>query len=289
MIPLKFGDVTVSKVVELDRSATPLGFMLPDATPERIAAQREWLGPDLLDPVTGNHRATIHSYIVETPWHTIVIDTCVGNDKQRHGQEPWHMRKGSYLADLSEAGLTVEDVDLVVCTHLHVDHVGWNTRFEDGRWVPTFPSAKYIFARDEFEFWKKESDEGREEYPLIADSVLPIVDAGRAELVPSDYVIDDRLQFEPSPGHTPGHCNVRLRTKAGEAVFTGDMMHRAIQVAEPDWNSRFCSDGPLAVKTRRAFIEKHADADVTILAAHFPVPGRIVAPGGKARFEPLAA
>ena len=289
MIPLKIGDVTVGKVIELDRSATPVGFMLPDATPERIAAQREWLGPELLDPATGNHKATIHSYIVRTPWHTIVIDTCVGNDKPRKGVQPWHMRSGSFMADLSASGLKPEGVDLVVCTHLHVDHVGWNTRLEGGRWVPTFPRAKYIFARDEFEFWKKESETGREEYGLIEDSVLPIVKAGVAELVPSDYVIDDRLQLEPSPGHTPGHVCVRLRTKAGEAVFTGDMMHRPIQVAETDWNSRFCNDGPLASATRRVFVEKHADADVTILAAHFPVPGRIVAPGGRMRFKPLAA
>jgi glyoxylase-like metal-dependent hydrolase (beta-lactamase superfamily II) len=217
----------------------------------------------------------------------VVIDTCVGNDKPRHGVEPWHMRKGTYLQDLAAAGVKSDDVDLVVCTHLHVDHVGWNTRLEGGRWVPTFPKAKYIFAREEFEFWKKVSETGQAEFGLIDDSVLPIVEAGKALLVSSDYVIDDRLQFEPSPGHTPGHVNVRLRTKAGEAVFTGDMMHRPIQVAEADWNSRFCNDGPLASKTRRAFVEKHADADVTILAAHFPVPGRIVAPGGRMRFQPL--
>jgi len=289
MKPLSIGDVTVSKVIELDRSATPVGFMLPTSTPERIAAQRDWLGPELVDPVTGNHKATIHSFVVRTPWHTVVIDTCVGNDKPRHGVEPWHMRKGTYLQDLAAAGVKPEDVDLVVCTHLHVDHVGWNTRLEGGRWVPTFPRATYIFARDEFEFWKQESVAGREEFGLIDDSVMPVVEAGKALLVASDHVIDDRLQFEPSPGHTPGHVNVRLRTKAGEAVFTGDMMHRPIQVAETDWNSRFCSDGALASKTRRAFVEKHADADVTILAAHFPVPGRIVAPGGRVRFKPLAA
>jgi len=289
MKPLSIGDVTVSKVIELDRSATPVGFMLPTSTPERIAAQRDWLGPELVDPVTGNHKATIHSFIVRTPWHTVVIDTCVGNDKPRHGVEPWHMRKGTYLQDLAAAGVKPDDVDLVVCTHLHVDHVGWNTRLEGGRWVPTFPRATYIFARDEFEFWKQESVTGREEFGLIDDSVMPVVEAGKALLVASDHVIDDRLQFEPSPGHTPGHVNVRLRTKAGEAVFTGDMMHRPIQVAETDWNSRFCSDGALASKTRRAFVEKHADADVTILAAHFPVPGRIVAPGGRVRFKPLAA
>ena len=289
MKPLSIGDVTVSKVIELDRSDTPVGFMLPTSTPERIAAQRDWLGPELVDPVTGNHKATIHSFIVRTPWHTVVIDTCVGNDKPRHGVEPWHMRKGTYLQDLATAGVKPDDVDLVVCTHLHVDHVGWNTRLEGGRWVPTFPRATYIFARDEFEFWKQESVTGREEFGLIDDSVMPVVEAGKALLVASDHVIDDRLQFEPSPGHTPGHVNVRLRTKAGEAVFTGDMMHRPIQVAETDWNSRFCSDGALASKTRRAFVEKHADADITILAAHFPVPGRIVAPGGRVRFKPLVA
>jgi glyoxylase-like metal-dependent hydrolase (beta-lactamase superfamily II) len=289
MSMLKIGDVTVIKIVELDRSSYDVGAMLPESTPERIAAQRDWLGPELLDAATGVHKASIHSYVVRTPQHTVVIDTCVGNDKPRNGVQPWHMRRGPYLEDLAAAGVKPDDVDLVVCTHLHVDHVGWNTRLENGRWVPTFPKAKYIFGRDEFEFWKKESETGREEFGLIDDSVMPIVDAGRASLVESDHVIDDRLQLEPSPGHTPGHVSVRLRTKAGEAVFTGDMMHRPIQVAETDWNSRFCNDQDLARKTRRAFVERHADADVTILAAHFPVPGRIIAPGGKARFLPLQA
>ena len=177
----------------------------------------------------------------------------------------------------------------MVCTHLHVDHVGWNTRSRAAAGCRPFRRRGTSSRATEFEFWKTESETGREEYGLIDDSVLPIVNAGRAEPGAERLVIDDRLQFEPSPGHTPGHVNVRLRTKAGEAVFTGDMMHRPIQVAEPDWNSRFCSDGPLARKTRRAFVEKHADADVTILAAHFPVPGRIVAPGGKTRFLPLAS
>ncbi len=289
MTALTIGDVTVTKVVELDRSSFQIGAMLPDSTQERIAAQRDWLGPELFDPATGVHKASIHSYVLRTPWHTVVIDTCVGNDKPRNGHQPWHMRRGPYLADLAAVGVKPEDVDLVICTHLHVDHVGWNTRLENGRWVPTFPRARYLFAREEFEFWKRESETGREEYGLIEDSVLPIVNAGLAELVASDHVIDDRLRFEPSPGHTPGHVCVRLTTPAGHAIFTGDMMHRPIQVAEPDWNSRFCRDQDLARKTRRAFLERHADADVVILAAHFPVPGRIVGPGGRTRFQPLAA
>ena len=289
MTALTIGDVSATRVVELDRSSFEIGAMLPESTPERIAAQRDWMGPELLDPVTGVHKACIQSYVLRTPWHTVVIDTCVGNDKPRNGVPAWHMRRGTYLSDLAAAGVKPEDVDTVICTHLHVDHVGWNTRLEGGRWVPTFPRARYVIVREEFEFWKREGETGREEFGLIDDSVMPVVEAGMADLVASDHVIDDRLRLEPAPGHTPAHVCVRLTTPAGQAIFTGDMMHRPIQVAEPEWNSRFCDDAELARKTRRAFLERHADADVIVLAAHFPVAGRIVAPGGRARFQPLAA
>ena len=289
MTALTIGDVSATRVVELDRSSFEIGAMLPESTPERIAAQRDWMGPELLDPVTGVHKACIQSYVLRTPWHTVVIDTCVGNDKPRNGVPAWHMRQGTYLSDLAAAGVKPEDVDMVICTHLHVDHVGWNTRLEGGRWVPTFPRARYVIVREEFEFWKREGETGREEFGLIDDSVMPVVEAGMADLVASDHVIDDRLRLEPAPGHTPAHVCVRLTTPAGQAIFTGDMMHRPIQVAEPEWNSRFCDDAELARKTRRAFLERHADADVIVLAAHFPVAGRIVAPGGRARFQPLAA
>ena len=289
MTALTIGDVTVTRVVELDRSSFEIGAMLPESTPERIAAQRDWMGPELLDPVTGVHKACIQSYVLRTPWHTVVIDTCVGNDKPRNGVPAWHMRRGTYLSDLAAAGVKPEDVDMVICTHLHVDHVGWNTRLEGGRWVPTFPRARYVIVREEFEFWKREGETGREEFGLIDDSVMPVVEADMADLVASDHVIDDRLRLEPAPGHTPAHVCVRLTTPAGQAIFTGDMMHRPIQVAEPEWNSRFCDDAELARKTRRGFLERHADADVIVLAAHFPVAGRIVAPGGRARFQPLAA
>ena len=289
MTALTIGDVTVTRVVELDRSSFEIGAMLPESTPERIAAQRDWMGPELLDPVTGVHKACIQSYVLRTPWHTVVIDTCVGNDKPRNGVPAWHMRRGTYLSDLAAAGVKPEDVDMVICTHLHVDHVGWNTRLEGGRWVPTFPRARYVIVREEFEFWKREGETGREEFGLIDDSVMPVVEADMADLVASDHVIDDRLRLEPAPGHTPAHVCVRLTTPAGQAIFTGDMMHRPIQVAEPEWNSRFCDDAELARKTRRGFLERHADADVIVLAAHFPVAGRIVAPGGRTRFQPLAA
>ena len=180
---IKIGDVTVTKVVELDRSSFEIGAMLPESTPERIAAQRDWMGPELLDPQTGVHKACIQSYVLRTPWHTVVIDTCVGNDKPRNGVPAWHMRRGTYLSDLAAVGVKPEDVDMVICTHLHVDHVGWNTRLEGGRWVPTFPRARYVIVREEFEFWKHEGETGREEFGLIDDSVIPVVEAGMADLV----------------------------------------------------------------------------------------------------------
>jgi len=288
MSMLKIGDVTVIKVVELDRSSFAIGAMLPESTPERIEAQLDWLGPELLDAATGVHKASIQSYVVRTPQHTVVIDTCVGNDKPRNGVQPWHMRRGPYLEDLAAAGVKPEDVDLVVCTHLHVDHVGWNTRWKNGRWVPTFPKARYVIAGAEWEFWKYESDAGKEASGCIADSVVPVVEAGQAVLVDSDYAIDQHLRFEPWVGHTPGHVCVRLTTSAGTAVFSGDLMHRTVQVAEPQWSSRFCYDAAQARATRRAFVERHADSGTMILAGHFPHPGYIVREGGGHRFTPVA-
>jgi glyoxylase-like metal-dependent hydrolase (beta-lactamase superfamily II) len=171
-----------------------------------------------------------------------------------------------------------------VCTHLHVDHVGWNTRWKDGRWVPTFPNAKYVIAGAEWEFWKYESDSGKEESGCIADSVVPVVEAGQALLVESDFKIGEHLRFEPWVGHTPGHVCVRLTTSAGTAVFSGDLMHRTVQVAEPQWSSRFCYDPAQARDTRRAFVERHADSGTLVLAGHFPHPGYIVKEAGGYRF-----
>jgi glyoxylase-like metal-dependent hydrolase (beta-lactamase superfamily II) len=286
METIRLGEVTMSRVVEIGRSSFPTASMLPDSTPEAIAAHHHWLKPHFFDEAVGDVASRIQTYIVRTPRHTVLIDTGVGNGKARAGAPLWHLRGGSYLEDLEKAGTTPDDVDVVVCTHLHVDHVGWNTRLVDGRWVPTFPRATYVMAGEEWEFWKHESEAGTEEWGCIADSVTPVGDSGQARLVDGHYVIDEHLRFEPSPGHTPGHVCVRLSTSAGEAVFSGDLMHRTVQVAEPQWSSRFCYDPARARDTRREFVERHADAGVLVLAAHFPLPGFIVRADGGCRFEP---
>jgi glyoxylase-like metal-dependent hydrolase (beta-lactamase superfamily II) len=292
MNTLTLGEVTISRVVEIGQSFNRTLQMLPDSTAEAIARHFDWLKPHFFDDAVGDLAARIQSFIVRTPQHTVLIDTGVGNDKRRPDSAAWHQRQGAYLADLRAAGLAPEDVDLVLCTHLHVDHVGWNTRLERGaggreQWVPTFAKATYVFAGEEWEFWRHESESGREASGCIADSVLPVVEAGRARFVSAPCAIDPWLSYEPWVGHTPGHVAVRLRTKAGSAVFAGDLMHRTVQVAEPQWSSKFCYDPARAALTRREFVERHAASGELVLPAHFPHPGRIVKTAAGFRFEPV--
>ena len=175
----------------------------------------------------------------------------------------------------------------MVFTHLHVDHVGWNTRLVDGRWIPTFPRARYLFVRREWDFWREEyrRPEFRDD-PYYEDSLLPVLDAGLVDFVDADCVLDDGVWLEPTHGHTPGHVCVRVRGGGREAVMSGDLMHTAVQCAEPDWSSCFCVDAEASRRTRRAFLERHADTDTLVLPAHFPTPGggRVVRAGRAYRF-----
>ena len=179
-----------------------------------------------------------------------------------------------YLADLAAAGVQPEEVDFVLCTHLHVDHVGWNTKLLNGRWVPTFPNAKYIFARKEYEFWEKRHVDGTEgPVPNVYDdSVLPVMEAGQAVLVDMDHQIDDGLWFEPAPGHTAGNVVLNLQSQGENAVLSGDVMHHPIQLVCPEWSSRACEDRVQSAATRRALIERYADTDTLIAPAHFASP-----------------
>ena len=283
MAPLSLGDVSVTRVVEIGRSTFPTASMLPACSPEALARHRGWLQP-FWDHTTDDLGSRIGTWLVRTPEHVVLIDTGVGNDKKRDNAL-WNLRHGTFLDDLRAAGVAPEQVDIVVITHLHVDHVGWNTRLVGGRWVPTFPRARYVFAGEEWSFWKHEQARGGDESGCIEDSVLPVVASGQAQLVDATHRIDPWLRLEPSIGHTPGHVNVRLSTRAGEAVFSGDLMHRVVQVAEPQWSSRFCYDGTRAAETRREFVERHADSGILVLPAHFPQPGYIVRTPEGFRFQ----
>jgi len=278
------GDVTVTRVIESE-VPTSAHWLLPDATRERIAAMA-WLRPHFAT-ADGKLLAAVHALIVEADGRRIVVDTCVGNDKERT-LPFWNQLQGPFLADLAAAGFARETIDTVVCTHLHVDHVGWNTMRVDGRWAPTFPNARYVIARPEWEHWSAVGL--HPEGDVLGDSVRPILDAGLADLVPVDHAVSASVRLEPTPGHTPGHVSVRIRSRGAEAVITGDLLHHPVQMGEPSWRAAFDADAEQARRTRRAFLADCAARDVLVIGTHFATPtaGRVVADGDAWRFEAQA-
>ena len=282
MHPIIVGRLRISAVVETAGPTRPT-WLLPDAVSDAVERHRDWLAPHFLDD-KGRFLQSIHAFVVQGSDLTVLVDTCVGNDKDRGGRRPFHMMRTGFLDDLRAAGCAPEAVDVVICTHLHVDHVGWNTRLEDGRWVPTFPGARHLFARRDWEHWSAERDDDTKR--IMADSVEPIVDAGLARLVEMDHRISSEIWLEPTPGHTPGHVSVRLSSDGVDAVITGDLMHHPIQMAEPQWASSFDTDADQARTTRRDFCARYADSAVTVLGTHFhhPTAGRIVRHGDAWRF-----
>ncbi len=275
MRPHQIGAISVEKVTEYEFWFEP-SDAFPDYDPDIALAHRDWLGPDFFDFSTMRIRSSIHSYVLRTKRHCILIDTCVGNDRDRV-QPMWHQQRGPYLENLTKAGVDPDEVDFVMCTHLHGDHVGWNTRLDNGRWVPTFANAQYIFSKSDYDYFNAARPGDRHYLPMV-DAVRPIVEAGKASIVGNDFAIDDEVAIYPTPGHTPGHYCVSLSSAGRLAMLTGDLMHHPIQVNRPDWSSRFCYDPEQSRRTRQRFVDDHADRDVVIFAAHFPGPtaGRIM-------------
>ena len=257
-------------------------FLLPDATAENLAAI-PWIGPYVDE--RGDALGSVHSLVVEAGERCIVVDTCIGNDKDRLPMKAWHMRQSPFLEDLAEAGFPVERVDTVLCTHLHVDHVGWNTRLEGDRWVPTFPNARTWVTRPEWEHWSQEDDAHTR--TVLGDSVQPIFDLGLVDLVDVDAEVAEGVRFESTPGHTPGHVAVRISSRGEEAVITGDLVHHPAQFAEPGWEDKADSDPALADHTRRDFMARYADTPTLVIGTHFagPTAGHLVRDGDAYRLD----
>ena len=268
----QFGDVRIDRIVEGEYGLLPILDFIPSLTPELLAENRSWLQPRALD-AADLMVLCFQSYVVRTPHHTILVDSCVGNDKQRP-RPAWNMKTdGAYMSALRAAGLSVDDIDIVMCTHLHVDHVGWNTRLQDGRWVPTFPRARYMFSEREFAFWSQENDKAP--VPSFVDSVLPIVEAGRHQFVGSAFEVDDHVRLLPTPGHTPDHFAVSIGRGRDDAVITGDLIHSPLQARYPELSVRVDFDQAQARATRRAFLERYCDTPTVCCTAHFPSPSLV--------------
>lgn len=268
------GPFVITRVVDMEGHFRAPHFILPDATPEAFAQTRTSRDPRFFDAKLGEVLFSFHSLIVQTPRHRILVDTCVGNDKPRPALPEWHLRKGSYLADLAAAGLPAESITHVFCTHLHADHVGWNTKLLNGRWVPTFPNAKYVMHRKEvehFEHVRRTSNEAAN-HRSWDDSVQPILDSGQALFVDGDHEIEPGVRLKCLPGHTPGNCALCLDDGKQRAYLVGDTIHHPVQIERPHWSSNFCTDKALSAKTRAQFMGDVADTGAWVIPAHFAPP-----------------
>jgi glyoxylase-like metal-dependent hydrolase (beta-lactamase superfamily II) len=273
------GKVRITKVVEME-SIGSTRFILPQATPEVVQAM-SWLAPDFATP-DGQLKMSIHALVVETPQHRIVVDTGLGNDKTGRGIPAWNSRRDPFLERMTSAGFPPESIDRVVCTHLHVDHVGWNTRLVEGQWVPTFPNARYVFSRKEFESWRDHSDTPPRK-AVFEDSVKPIVDAGLADLVADDYRLCDEITLIPTPGHSPAHVALHIQSDGQEAVLSGDVAHHPIQMQHLDWSSTADSDQAQSTRTRQMLFGRFAETPTIVIGGHFGA-GRIKRDGDAFRF-----
>jgi glyoxylase-like metal-dependent hydrolase (beta-lactamase superfamily II) len=280
MLKWKIGDVTVSKIVEVE-VAGKATWIVPDLTSENLATVG-WCQPHFAT-ADGKVVMSVHALVVESQGRRIMVDTCVGNDKTLNVPN-WNKRQGPFLTDLAAAGFAADSIDTVLCTHLHVDHVGWNTRLENDKWVPTFRNARYLWHRVEFDYWSRtdQSIYG----PVVQESVQPVFDAGLVDLVEPTHAVTSEVTLEPTQGHTPGHVSIRIASRGEEAVITGDVMHHPAQCAHPEWHSSADADGAQAERTRREFLARYADRPVLVIGTHFAAPtaGRIVRDGDVYRF-----
>lgn len=292
---VKIGDVAVERIEEMLTPGFDPAFLFPDYSPALLDQFPELRNPSFFHAETGKVMSSMHSWILRIGKEIVLIDTGCGNHKNRSAAafKRFHMLDLPYLEQLAAAGIRPEDVTCVINTHLHVDHVGWNTQMVDGRWVPTFPNARYIFGAREYANWTSDNaislayqPEGGE---VIVDSVVPIVEAGLVDFVEPGDSLFGALTFTAAPGHTDGQLNIRLESNGQAGVFTADVLHQPMQIVCPTLNTRFCEDNERAPVTRKALLDFAAEASAMVFPQHFGAPhaGRVHRAGNDFRFEPV--
>lgn len=285
MKALQLGQTVIERVAEIETMYVDPDWLYQNVQPEMLHRHKDALGPLAIHPQTLQFGRSYHSYLIRTRGLNILVDTCNGNNKMRPTMPEYHdLQCDQYLKNLARIGLTPADIDIVLCTHLHTDHVGWNTRLVNGTWVPTFPRAKYVMARQEFDHFNRQYL-ANPDVPVgkgaFQDSVLPVVDAGQAEIVDMSHTVigelGDGVWMEPAAGHTPGHVTIHVRGGGRESIMTGDIIHHPILIMESSLETRFDMDKAAGEATRRRVLERLADTDNVLLTAHFcaPTAGRV--------------
>jgi glyoxylase-like metal-dependent hydrolase (beta-lactamase superfamily II) len=275
---IQIGNTVIHRIVEQEAPFFPAFQFFPTLSKELYEENRGWLQPVFFD-ASDRVNLCIQSYLVQTPHHNILIDSCVGNHKPRPTRPFWNlMNSDRFEKGLAATGVGIGDIDFVMCTHLHTDHVGWNTKLENGRWVPTFPKARYVFADRELAYWTKRQQDDPAACPWVEDSVLPIVAAKRADVVKSAHAFDDLVTLIPTPGHTIDHYSVQVGKSGADAIITGDMIHSPLQARYPELGMLADYDSKQAGVTRRELFGRVCDSSTLMCTAHFPSPstGRVV-------------
>ena len=263
----QIGDIKVTRIVEMEVVGGSR-FILPDATRDACLPY-SWMQPHFMDD-SGNLVMSIHALVIEVGDRRIIVDTCIGNDKERSIPN-WSNLQTNFLKDMENIGYPVESIDTVLCTHLHVDHVGWNTRLVNGEWVPTFENARYLIGEDEWTYWDRNEDP-TSYGNVMDDSVRPVIEAGLVDLVSTSETIAPGIRLESTPGHTPGHVSVILESRGEEAVITGDCIHHPCQITRTDWCSSADYDKDQGRATREKFLERLVETNVLVIGTHFATP-----------------
>jgi glyoxylase-like metal-dependent hydrolase (beta-lactamase superfamily II) len=275
----RVGDVEIARIVEVNGWEDDITMLLPDATPQYVQ-QFGWLRPHFATP-EGKMIISFQCFVLRSKGRSVMIDTCIGADRQREFPVFTNMQT-TFLEDLATAGFPHESITDVLCTHLHFDHVGWNTRKVNGKWVPTFPQARYFFGREEWQHWQHlRATNGYHDMEHLNDAIDPVLEAGLAEFVDPDFRLNDEVSLIPTPGHTPGHVSVLIQSRGQSAVITGDLMHNPIQIAVPAVEARFDMDKAHGARTRCEFVERFNNTDTLVIGSHFsdPSAGHIVPDG----------
>jgi glyoxylase-like metal-dependent hydrolase (beta-lactamase superfamily II) len=269
------GAVQIGRVFDSHILGVTAQGWFPDFDREALEPHLHWLCPDHYDPETGRIPLPVHSWVIRTERHVIVVDTCSGNDKVRPGLHELHLLNTRYLERMAALGVNPEDVDYVLCTHLHADHVGWNTRLQNGQWKPTFPNARYVFSKAEYEAVSRDAEvDATPDYVRNAfnDSVLPVVEHGQMLAIEGVHGLLDSITLRPAPGHSPGHVRIELRSEGALGVFAGDMLHSPIQIPLWQWSTTACWDRALSAKSRRELLEFCVAENALLLPGHFNAP-----------------